>query len=243
VRAAKYGGARERERLIEAFRPAIAGVAARYRRRAAITHAELLQEGVVGILRALERYDPQRGVPFWAYACWWVRQAMQEVISELSGPVVLSDRALRQLARIKNAQRRFEQRMGREPTCGELAAAVKLPPAHVASLMMADRAPRALDEPARGQRTGSVTLGELVADPPAQDEYERVTQRLCAAQLPRLLTGLSDRERTVVCERYGIGTHEHTLREVAVGIGVSAERVRQIEQASLQKLHAATLVA
>ena len=88
---------------------------------------ELMQEGVVGLLLALERYDPQRGVPFWGYAVWWVRQAMQQVVSELSGPIVLSDRALRQLARLKSAQRRFEQMHRREATSAELSAMIGLP--------------------------------------------------------------------------------------------------------------------
>src|ERR1700716_223679 len=101
VVAAKRGGMRERERMIEAFRPAIAHIARRYRRQAAVSWMELMQEGVVGLLRALERYDPQRGSRFWAYASWWVRQAMQQVVSELSGPVGLSDRAPRQPARSK----------------------------------------------------------------------------------------------------------------------------------------------
>ncbi|HEY1515750.1 MAG TPA: sigma factor, partial [Solirubrobacteraceae bacterium] len=95
----------------------IASVARAYRRSTAVGREELTQEGVVGLLRALDRYDPDRGVPFWGYAAWWVRQAMQQVVSELSAPMVLSDRALRQLARVKHAQRRFEQTSGREPSC------------------------------------------------------------------------------------------------------------------------------
>ena len=240
VLAAKHGGMRERERLIEAFRPSIAGLARRYRRTAAVTWMELMQEGVLGLLRALERYDSERGVPFWAYASWWVRQAMQQVVSELCGPVVLSDRALRQLARIKDARRRIEQQQGREPTHGELACAARLSPAQVVSLLSANRTPRALEEPASPQGGGdSMTLGEVLADPPAEESYERVPERLCAAQLPRLLEALTDRERTIVRERYGIGTRERTLREVAGEIGVSPERVRQIERASLEKLYTA----
>jgi DNA-directed RNA polymerase sigma subunit (sigma70/sigma32) len=95
VQAAKDGDRRAREQLVEAFLPLIAGVARVYRGSASITRVELIQEGVVGLLRALERYDPTLGVPFWGYATWWVRQAMQQLIAELTGPTVLSDRALR----------------------------------------------------------------------------------------------------------------------------------------------------
>ena len=125
--AAKRGGAPEREELVDSFLPLIASVARLYRRSSRVGRDELMQEGVVGLLLALERYDPQRGVPFWGYAVWWVRQAMQQVVSELSGPIVLSDRALRQLARLKSAQRRFEQMHRREATSAELSAIIGLP--------------------------------------------------------------------------------------------------------------------
>ena len=137
--AAKHGGAREREQLIEAFRPSIASVARMYRNSTRVEWNELLQEGVVGLLRALERYDVDLGVPFWAYATWWVRQAMQQVVSELSGPLVLSDRALRQLARVKKAQRALEQSRARQATCRDVAQVLGLPQSQVESLVCIDR--------------------------------------------------------------------------------------------------------
>lgn len=239
VIAAKQGGARERERLIEAFRPSIAGVARMYRRSTRVEWNELMQEGVVGLLRALERYDAELGTPFWAYASWWVRQAMQQVVSELSGPLVLSDRALRQLARVKDAQRKFEQAQGREATCGDLAEVAGLPRCRVESLVRTDRTPRGLDQPVGGETGDRATPLELLGDPPAEEAYEGVVQRLLIRELPRLLSVLSERERTVICARYGIGRPERTLREIAEVLGVSAERVRQIEQASLGKLKVA----
>jgi RNA polymerase sigma factor (sigma-70 family) len=105
VAAAQAGDGRAREELVEAFLPMIAGVARVYRGSETITRVELLQEGVVGLLRALERYDPGQGVPFWGYASWWVRQAMQQLIAELTRPIVLSDRSLRQLSALKRAHR------------------------------------------------------------------------------------------------------------------------------------------
>src|SRR6202012_1452190 len=166
---AKAGGPRDREELVRWFAPMVAGVARVYRRSAAVNREELTQEGVVGLLRALERYDPERGVPFWGYAVWWVRQAMQQVVSELSRPIVLSDRALRQLARIKGAQRQFEQAHHHEPSPLELAPLVGLPRCQIESLTRADRNTRGLDEPAVGERSTGTSLSELLADVPAQD--------------------------------------------------------------------------
>jgi RNA polymerase sigma factor (sigma-70 family) len=237
VIAAKHGGPVERETLIETYRSSIAGLARRYRNSARVEWNELMQEGVVGLPRALERYDAALGIPFWAYASWWVRQAMQQVVSELSRPLVLSDRALRQLARVKDAQRRLEQAHGRKGTCLDVAAAAGLSQAQVESLICADRTPHGLDEPAGGASEGA-TAGDHLADPPAQDAYERADRRLLSAELPRLLATLTERERTVVCSRYGIGQRRRTLRDIGEGLGVSAERVRQIEQASLEKLNA-----
>lgn len=110
VRAAKDGDRGASEELVEAFLPLIAGVARIYRGSGSITRVELMQEGVVGLLRALERYDLALGVPFWGYATWWVRQAMQQLIAELARPTVVSDRALRHLAQLKRAHRDYLQR-------------------------------------------------------------------------------------------------------------------------------------
>jgi RNA polymerase primary sigma factor len=239
VLRAKAGGPRDREELVKWFAPMIAGVARAYRRSTAVDREELTQEGVVGLLRALERYEPERGVPFWGYAVWWVRQAMQQVVSELSRPMVLSDRALRQLARIKDAQRRFEQAYRHEPSPTELTSLVGLPRWQIESLFRAERSARGLDEPAGGERSEGTSLVELLADVPAQDAYERVDRRELARAVPNLLAFLNERERTVICSRFGLGRPVQTLREVAPNLGVSAERVRQIEHDALEKLHTA----
>ncbi len=236
---AKAGGPRDREELVKWFAPMIASVARAYHRSAAVDREELTQEGVVGLLRALERYEPERGVPFWAYAVWWVRQAMQHVVSELSGPMVLSDRALRQLARIKDAQRRFEQAHRHEASPSELASLVGLPRWQIESLSRAERTARGLDEPVVGDGSEGTCLAELLADVPAEDAYERVDQRELARTVPNLLAYLNERERSVIRSRYGLGRPVQTLREVAPELGVSAERVRQIEHDALEKLYAA----
>jgi RNA polymerase sigma factor (sigma-70 family) len=222
--------------LVEAFRPLIASVARTYARSTSVQRAELMQDGAVGLLRALERYDPTRGTPFWAYASWWVRQAMQQLVTELMRPVVLSDRAVRQLARIKSARSRLAQANGREPSLEDLADFTGLTREHVDHLVAAERRPRALEEPIDGEQGDVGSLGDLLADPCAEDAYEDVSWRAHIEELPRLLEALTDRERAVVGGHYGLDGAVLTLRELADRLGVSAERVRQIEQDALDKL-------
>jgi RNA polymerase primary sigma factor len=235
VTAAAGGDAGAREDLVDAFLPLIGSVARGYRGVAGIERSELMQEGVVGLLRALERYDPELGTPFWAYATWWVRQAMQQLVAELTRPMVLSDRALRQLARIKDAQRAALQADGHEPTVTQLASETGLTRDQVGSLFAAERRPRGLEEPI-GVDDGGGTFGDLIADPRAEDAFDVVPLRPTADRLPQLLDELSERERKILRGRYGLDGHEHTLRELAETMGVSAERVRQIEHGALGKL-------
>jgi RNA polymerase primary sigma factor len=225
-----------RERLVEAFRPLIASVARLYRGSARVERMELMQAGTCGLLRALERYDTRLDTPFWAYASWWVRQAMQQLVAGLTSPMVLSDRALRQLARIRVAQREHLQAHGREPTARELAAETGLVLGQVLPLVAATRTPRALDAPIEG---GQARAGDQLADPAAEDALDRVSQDIATRQLPRLLEALDDRERTVINGRFGLGGPEQTLRALGGQLGISAERVRQIEHLALQKLQAA----
>lgn len=241
VRAAKQGDAAARARLVEAFMPLISTMARTYR-SGQVQRLELLQEGVVGLLRALEGFDPDRGTPFWGYASWWVRQAMQQLVSELSRPVVLSDRALRHLAQLKSAHREAVQASGIEPGRADLAERTGLTLDQVDDLLATERAPRSLDEPVSGQDGEIGTFGELLVDPLAEDEYEDVLASIEVGELRSLLAGLSDRERTVLRARYGLDGEEQTLRQVGERLGLSGERVRQIERRALAKLAAADSV-
>ena len=239
VQAAQTGDARAREELVEAFLPLIAGVARVYRGSATITRLELMQEGVVGLLRALERYDATLSVPFWGYAAWWVRQAMQQLIAELTRPIVLSDRALRQLSQLKRAHGRYLNDQGREPTGRELAADTGLPLAQVAELLALEQTPRSMDEPVTGAEGELGAFGELVADPLAADAYEHLLDHSEIAQVRALLGSLNERERMILRARYGLDGPEQSLRDVGERIGLSGERVRQIEDRALAKLRAA----
>ena len=226
---AKRGDAAARARLVEAFMPLISSTARGYR-GARVEQAELLQEGVVGLLRALEGYDPSRGVPFWGYASWWVKQAMQQLVAELSRPVVLSDRAMRQLARLRDVLQ-----VDGEASPSVLAARADLTLEQVERLLAVERPPRSVEEPSGGE-LGS--LGELLSDPLAEGEYERVLAAIEVEELHALLAGLSDRERDVVRSRYGLDGEEQSLRDVGARLGLSAERVRQIERRAMGKLTA-----
>jgi RNA polymerase sigma factor (sigma-70 family) len=232
---AQSGDADARDRLIAALFPLIRKVARSYSRASVVEEAELTQAGVVGVLRALERFDPDLGIPFWGYASWWVRQAMQQLVSELTGAVVLSDRAVRQLARIKQAHREHLQTHGAEPTPAQLCAATGLSRDQVDNLMAAQRRPRGLEEPVADDGDPR-TFGDTLADPVGEDEYERLPLRVGAERLPALLDRLSERERSIVRGRFGLDGPEQTLRELAGDLGVSAERVRQIEERALDKL-------
>jgi RNA polymerase primary sigma factor len=235
---ARNGRGDARARLIKTFTPLIGSVARTYRHVPGVDRSELMQEGVVGVLRALQRFDPDLGTPFWAYASWWVRQAMQQLVSELSRPVVLSDRALRQLARVRDARRRFVGIHSREPSLPELASDSELALAQLQKLLVAERQPRSLEEPIDETTRGGATFGDLLSDPCAEEAFEELALRVGATEVPRLLGRLSRRERGVIEARYGLDGPERTLRELGQSMGVSAERVRQIEQTALEKMRA-----
>jgi RNA polymerase primary sigma factor len=239
VIAAEGGDADARARLVDAFLPTIGGVARLYRNSSAVDRAELMQEGVVGLLRALERYDPDMGAPFWAYASWWVRQAMQQLVAEMTRPVVLSDRALRRLARVKDARREHLQAQGGEPDLADLVAATGFTREQVESLLAVERTPRGLEETLMGEDGPGGTLGDLVADPVSEDEYDRVVDNMETRELRDLADDLVEREREIVFSHYGFGRPAQTLREIADGMDLSVERVRQLEERALGQLREA----
>jgi RNA polymerase sigma factor (sigma-70 family) len=244
VAAARRGDPQARANLVEAFMPLISSVAATYRQTPTVERGELLQEGVVGLLRALERYDDARGVPFWSYAAWWVRQAMQQLVAELTRPAVLSDRALRHLSRLRMAHGDLLAETGREPSAEALASRSGLGAEQVAALLAVERAPRSLEAPVDAADGAVGRFGDLIADPLAEDAYEDALNDIEVGELRTLLSALSSRERDVLRDRYGLGEEgELSLREIAARLGLSAERVRQIESRALGKLRAAAGVS
>jgi RNA polymerase sigma factor (sigma-70 family) len=235
VARARAGDSAAREELIERFLPFVSSLARTYRADG-LEHMDLVQEGCAGLLRALRRYDPDRGVPFAAYAGWWIRQALQEARSDYMRPLRLPPKALRQLARLKSEHRRVYADERREPGSRELADRAELAVDQVEALLTADAVPRSLDEPVVGTEGEVGSLGDLLADPLSADAYEEVLDAIAGEQLRSLLGRLTERERDVVNARFGFDRPPEKLVEVGERLGLSGERVRQIEQRALVKL-------
>jgi RNA polymerase primary sigma factor len=236
VAATEAGDRAATEELVEAFLPAIDSVAYLYRSFASLDRTELRQEGVVGLLRAAQRYDFTFDTPFWAYASWWVRQAMQQLVAELTGPVVLSDRAARHLVHVKRARLEYQQTHRREPSVGDLADATDLSRKQVENLIAIERVPRGLDERYAGEDEAGTTFAQRLADPCGEDAYERIPDLIEVEHLGELTEDLEERERNIVFAHYGIGCRQQTLREIGHGLDLSVERVRQLEEQALAKL-------
>jgi RNA polymerase sigma factor (sigma-70 family) len=238
VAAAEAGDEAACRRLIEAFLPAIASMAGAYRRMG-VDRQELVQEGVAALLFATRRYDASLNTPFWAYASFWVRKAMQELIAELTRPVVLSDRAARSLAQIRAAQVDHLRTHGSEPTQEELSRATGFTPEQLASLLATQRPPLRLDEQLGGDSGSARAVGETIIDPLAEQEYERVLERIEIARVRDLAEELDEREREVIRAHYGLDQPARTLSQIGATLGVTAERARQIEAGALEHLRTA----
>jgi RNA polymerase sigma factor (sigma-70 family) len=195
-----------------------------------------MQEGVAGLLIALERYDPDIGTPFWAYASWWVRLEMQQLVAELTRPLVLSDRALRGLARVRDARSAHTREHSGEASAAQLVEATGFTRERIERLLACERTARSLDEPLNGDEDAPATLVDFVTDPAAEDSYSRVDQGAQIDDVLRMTEALDERERRILRAHFGLGSRPQTLREIATGLTLSVERVRQIEERALGDL-------
>jgi RNA polymerase primary sigma factor len=237
VARAQAGDAAAREEVINRFLPFISHLARRYRAER-LDQLDLVQEGCAGLLRALARYDAEKG-PFAAYATWWIRQALQEARSDFVRPLRLPPKALRQLARLKSTLERVYADEHREPKTPELAERAEIELGQAEALLAADAQTRSLDEPVVGGEGEVGALGDLLADPLSADAYEEVLDAIAGSQLRSLLGRLTEQEREVLNARFGFDRPPEKLIEVGERLGVSAERVRQIEERALTKLRRA----
>lgn len=222
--------------LVEGLMPSILALARRFPKGAGVSRQELIQEGVAGLLLACRHYDPRLKTPFWAYASFWVRKAMQELIAEMTRPVALSDRAARELAALHGARREHVQRHGVEPTATQLAAATRLTIARVESLLAVERRPRGIEERVGAPGDGGPTVGETIRDPRAEAAYDAVLDEIEFRRVNGVAERLERRERMVIRAHYGIGEPARTLDEIGDALGLSAERARQIEAGALRTL-------
>jgi DNA-directed RNA polymerase sigma subunit (sigma70/sigma32) len=171
------------------------------------------------LLFATRRYDPHIGMSFWAYASFWVRKAMQDLLAEVTKPAALSDHAVRGLAQIRAARRDYVDAHAAEPTTNDLAVASGFTRAQLDSLLAVDRTPRGLDEPlGEDESGGPVTLADTLADPEAEGAYQHVLDEMEVRELARRL---DERERTVLWG-HGLDRPAQSLSQIGSSLGLTA---------------------
>jgi RNA polymerase primary sigma factor len=239
VRQAQRDIEKARGEMVRAYLPLVVAIAKRYRGKSSLDLLDLIQEGNLGLMHAVEKYDYRRGVKVSTYAVWWVRQAITRAMADQGRLIRVPVHMTERVTKVLRERRKLSHRLGRNPRADEIAASAAMPAARVERAMSLVREPISLDIPIG--EDGDATLGDLIEAQDAPNPQAAAEASALAQSVAEALSRLPEREQRILRLRFGIGgTAEHTLEEVGKVFGVTRERIRQIEASALRKLRQPT---